>query len=85
MTARTIASVRSRPRHSPSTLIILIPSLPAADAIIGAGLRGELAMPLVPIVIERSGREERAIDIYSRLLKDRIIILRARSTTTAPT
>ncbi len=32
-------------------------------------------MPLVPIVVERSGREERAMDIYSRLLKDRIIFL----------
>ena len=32
-------------------------------------------MPLMPIVIERSGREERAMDIYSRLLQDRIIIL----------
>lgn len=30
---------------------------------------------LVPIVIEKSGREERAMDIYSRLLKDRIIFL----------
>lgn len=30
---------------------------------------------LVPYVIEKSGREERAMDIYSRLLKDRIIIL----------
>ena len=29
----------------------------------------------VPIVIETSGRAERAYDIYSRLLKDRIIIL----------
>lgn len=32
-------------------------------------------MPLVPFVIEKSGREERAMDIYSRLLKDRIIFL----------
>ena len=32
-------------------------------------------MPLTPIVIEKDGREERAMDIYSRLLKDRIIIL----------
>ncbi len=32
-------------------------------------------MPLVPYVIEKSGREERAMDIYSRLLKDRIVIL----------
>src|SRR6476661_4475499 len=29
---------------------------------------------LIPIVIEKSGRGERAYDIYSRLLKDRIII-----------
>ena len=29
----------------------------------------------IPYVIERHGREERAMDIYSRLLKDRIIIL----------
>lgn len=30
---------------------------------------------LVPIVIEKSGRAERAYDIYSRLLKDRIVFL----------
>ena len=30
---------------------------------------------LVPIVVEKSGRGERAYDIYSRLLKDRIIFL----------
>ena len=30
---------------------------------------------LVPIVIEKSGRGERAYDIFSRLLKDRIIFL----------
>jgi len=30
---------------------------------------------LIPIVIEKSGRGERAYDIYSRLLKDRIIIV----------
>ncbi len=30
---------------------------------------------LVPIVIEKNGREERSYDIYSRLLKDRIIFL----------
>jgi ATP-dependent Clp protease protease subunit len=32
-------------------------------------------MPLIPIVIEQDGRGERAFDIYSRLLKDRIIFL----------
>jgi len=30
---------------------------------------------LVPIVVEQTGRGERAYDIYSRLLKDRIVIL----------
>ncbi|OPX35390.1 MAG: ATP-dependent Clp endopeptidase, proteolytic subunit ClpP [Desulfobacteraceae bacterium 4484_190.1] len=30
---------------------------------------------LIPMVIEQSGRGERAFDIYSRLLKDRIIFL----------
>ncbi len=30
---------------------------------------------LIPIVIEKTGRGERAYDIYSRLLKDRIIFL----------
>lgn len=32
-------------------------------------------MPLIPMVIEQSGRTERAYDIYSRLLKERIIFL----------
>ena len=30
---------------------------------------------LIPIVVEREGRAERAYDIYSRLLKDRIVFL----------
>ncbi len=30
---------------------------------------------LVPYVIEKNGRDERAMDIYSRLLRDRIILL----------
>ncbi|HUV41145.1 MAG TPA: ATP-dependent Clp protease proteolytic subunit [Sedimentisphaerales bacterium] len=34
-----------------------------------------LNQDLVPIVIEKSGRTERAYDIYSRLLKDRIVFL----------
>ena len=32
-------------------------------------------MPLIPMVIDQSARGERAYDIYSRLLKDRIIFL----------
>jgi len=32
-------------------------------------------MALIPMVVEQDGRGERAFDIYSRLLKDRIIFL----------
>lgn len=32
-------------------------------------------MPLIPYVIDRSGRDERLYDIYSRLLVDRIVFL----------
>jgi ATP-dependent Clp protease protease subunit len=32
-------------------------------------------MTLIPMVIEKSGRGERAYDIYSRLLKDRVLFL----------
>ena len=33
------------------------------------------AQTLVPMVVEQTGRGERAYDIYSRLLKDRIIFI----------
>ena len=33
------------------------------------------ALGLVPMVVEQSGRGERAYDIYSRLLKERIVFL----------
>ncbi|MFP6607575.1 MAG: ATP-dependent Clp protease proteolytic subunit, partial [Myxococcota bacterium] len=32
-------------------------------------------MPLIPYVIEQSPRGERGMDIYSRLLRDRVIFL----------
>src|ERR1700682_4276533 len=32
-------------------------------------------MPLVPIVVDQTNRGERSYDIYSRLLKDRIIFM----------
>ena len=34
-------------------------------------------MNLVPIVVEQTGRGERAYDIFSRLLKERIIFIGA--------
>jgi ATP-dependent Clp protease protease subunit len=39
------------------------------------GNKEEKAMGLIPMVVEQSGRGERAYDIYSRLLKDRIIFI----------
>jgi len=36
---------------------------------------------LVPMVVEQTNRGERAYDIYSRLLKERIIFLVGRCTT----
>ena len=33
------------------------------------------AIGLVPMVVEQSGRGERAFDIYSRLLKERVVFL----------
>ena len=38
-------------------------------------MRGPLGLGMVPIVIEQSGRGERAYDIYSRLLRDRVVFL----------
>src|ERR1700726_4120112 len=50
--------------------------LPGCRSVIGGRACLEIrAMPLVPYVVEKSGREERVFDIYSRLLKDRIVFL----------
>jgi ATP-dependent Clp protease protease subunit len=38
-------------------------------------MRKDIFMSLVPTVIEQTGRGERAYDIYSRLLNDRIVML----------
>ena len=40
-----------------------------------SGTLGAQALGLIPMVIEQSGRGERAYDIYSRLLKERVIFL----------
>jgi ATP-dependent Clp protease protease subunit len=39
------------------------------------GVREPQGLGMVPIVIEQSGRGERAYDIYSRLLRDRVVFL----------
>ena len=40
-----------------------------------AGLNEPRGLGLIPMVIEQSGRGERAYDIYSRLLKERVVFL----------
>jgi ATP-dependent Clp protease protease subunit len=37
--------------------------------------QGPVGLGLIPMVIEQSGRGERAYDIYSRLLKERVVFL----------
>jgi ATP-dependent Clp protease protease subunit len=40
-----------------------------------AGPQEPVGLGMVPIVIEQSGRGERAYDIYSRLLRDRVVFI----------
>jgi ATP-dependent Clp protease protease subunit len=46
-----------------------------SDTFSNTGALGAKALNLVPIVIEQTARGERAYDIYSRLLKERVIFL----------
>ena len=46
-----------------------------SDKLNNGGALGAKALNLVPIVIEQTARGERAYDIYSRLLKERVIFL----------
>ena len=52
-----------------------LPFLNAGDAYGADASQFPQGLGLVPMVIEQSGRGERAFDIYSRLLKERIIFL----------
>jgi ATP-dependent Clp protease protease subunit len=54
------------------TVFSKIPSFQYATT---SNLKRSKFVPLIPMVIEQSSRGERAYDIYSRLLKDRIIFL----------
>jgi len=51
----------------------------------GRGAFDVRALGLIPMVVEQTSRGERAYDIYSRLLKERVIFCVARSRTTWPT
>src|SRR5689334_8847370 len=35
----------------------------------------EAAMPLIPVVVQQDARGERSFDIYSRLLRERVVFL----------
>jgi ATP-dependent Clp protease protease subunit len=48
---------------------------PPARSSTGKTMEDPKALGLVPMVIEQSGRGERAYDIYSRLLKERVVFL----------
>src|SRR5688572_28803778 len=62
------------PRLNSPILLNLSP--PGCRSCVNGGREAsENAMPLIPYVVEGGGREERVFDIYSRLLKDRIIFL----------
>ena len=39
----------------------------------------KIEMNLVPMVVEQTARGERAYDIYSRLLKDRVVFIDRKS------
>src|SRR5215475_8701309 len=43
--------------------------------VLNAGVAEPQGLGLIPMVIEQSGRGERAYDIYSRLLKERVVFL----------
>jgi ATP-dependent Clp protease, protease subunit len=47
----------------------------AADSLGSSEAHAPQGLGLVPMVIEQSGRGERAYDIYSRLLKERVVFL----------
>ena len=51
-----------------------LPGDPYPPNVVAAGA-GAQGLGMVPIVIEQSGRGERAYDIYSRLLRERVIFL----------
>ncbi len=47
----------------------------AVPASAGSGIRAPQGLGLVPIVVEQTSRGERSFDIYSRLLKERVIFM----------
>ena len=65
-------SLQNQPPESPHT-----PESPSTTGLAGSPLQAGGSMPsnIIPMVIENTGRGERAYDIYSLLLKERIIFL----------
>jgi len=78
--ATTLSSVRSSQKLVSSSFTltpcqerqqVIVPP-PSLSALLAGQVRG---YNTIPIVVEQTGRGERAYDIYSRLLKDRIVCL----------
>ena len=61
--------------HDVSRRVMLSAARLASTRLASASSVRRLTTGLIPIVIEQTGRGERAYDIYSRLLKERIICL----------
>jgi ATP-dependent Clp protease protease subunit len=64
-----VAAAASAAGDYQDPIVIFQPQVPANPSI------EPQALGLVPMVIEQSGRGERAYDIYSRLLKERVVFL----------
>jgi ATP-dependent Clp protease protease subunit len=54
---------------------MILSSMTTRDHSMQYGMQDTQALGLVPMVIETSGRGERAYDIYSRLLRERVVFL----------
>ena len=65
-TAGVTPLTRAMRRSSPTGIVCRAPSLTAS---------GMMSANLVPMVVEQSARGERAFDIFSRLLRDRIVFV----------
>lgn len=64
-----------KPQRRPEYLRRALNIIKMVRCSLGANTGGEKDVSLIPYVIEQTGHGERASDIYSRLLRDRIVFL----------
>lgn len=70
---RTVPSMTSSTSTMLRPVVASTPSSTDVTALRAFGTTTPARMPMIPMVVEQTGRGERAYDIYSRLLKERII------------